>query len=201
MRIPVLAIMTVVVLSLAGCGDDDEPITSGGTSEESEASSPTASETTATEEVPVPVDAEVCELADEADVEAAFAEDLPPGSFSSGSTDEDGVQWTSDNCNWDIEEGTEVSLEVSIAEDFADGTLQCPELDSFDVPSTPVEGLDASSAAWVNDKIDPNEGTLRICTDTYLLGIDVASPDGSRDPETMQAQAVALAEVVLGNLG
>lgn len=188
-----------LALALSACGDDDDPISSGGASDKPEESPASASEPTGTGDVPV--DAEVCELADEADVEAAFAEDLPPGSYSSGSTDEDGVQWMSDNCNWDIEEGTEVSLEVSTAEDFADGTLQCPELDSFDVPSTPVEGLDATSAAWVNDKIDPNEGTLRICTDTYLLGIDIESPDGSRDPDIMRDQAVALAEVVLANLG
>lgn len=73
--------------------------------------------------------------------------------------------------------------------------------DSFDVPSTPVEGLAATSAAWVNDKIDPNEGTLRICTDAYLIAVDVESPDGSRDPDTMRDQSVALAEVVLATLG
>ena len=191
-----LAVLALVLsLGLTSCGDDDEPISSGGANDEPESSAPASSEPAAVPEGP-----EVCELAPEADVEAAFAEDLPPGSFSSGSTDEDGVQWQSDNCNWEVEEGTEVSLEVSTAEDFTDGTLQCPELDSFDVSSTPVEGLDAE-AYWVNDKIDPNEGTLRLCTGTYLLGIDVESPDGSRDPETMQAQAVALAAVVLGNLG
>ncbi|HET9422140.1 MAG TPA: hypothetical protein VFO49_13460 [Nocardioides sp.] len=193
-----LLAVLALVLTLSACGDDDEPISSGGADDESESSSASASETTGP--VEVPEGPEVCELADEADVEAAFAEDLGVGTFSSGSTDEDGVQWQSDNCNWEVDEGTEVSLEVSTAEDFTDGQLQCPELDSFDVPSTPVEGLDAE-ASWVNDKIDPNEGTLRICTDTYLLGIDVESPDGSRDPETMQSQAVALAEVVLANLG
>jgi hypothetical protein len=192
-----LLAVLALVLTLSACGDDD-PISSGGADEKPDDSSTTASETTATADVPE--GPEVCELASEADVEAAFGEDLGAGSFSSGGTDEDGVQWQSDNCNWEIEDGTEVSLEVSTAEDFADGRLQCPELDSFDVPSTPVEGLDATSAAWVNDKIDPNEGTLRICTDTYLLGIDLESPDGSRDPDTMRDQCVAFAEVVLGHL-
>jgi hypothetical protein len=193
-----LLAVLALVLTLSACGDDDDPISSGGADEKPDDSSTTASETTATADVPE--GPEVCELATEADVETAFAEDLGSGSFSSGSTDEDGVQWQSDNCNWEVDEGTEVSLEVSTAEDFADGQLQCPELDSFDVPSTPVEGLDAE-ASWVTDKIDPDEGTLRICTDTYLLGIDIESPDGSRDPDTMRDQSVAFAEVVLGNLG
>ena len=198
MRTVLTVLALALSVTLSACGDDDEPISSGGTSEETE-ESPTDPGTTATDEAPV--DVEVCDLADEADAEAAFEEDLPPGSFSSGSTDEDGVQWQSDNCNWEIEEGTEVSLELSTAEDFADGQLQCPELDSFSDPSVPVEGLDASSAAWVNDSIDPNEGTLRICTDAYLINIDLESPDGSRDPATMQAQSVAFAEIVLANLG
>jgi hypothetical protein len=181
-----------LTLSLAACGDDDDEIRSGGAGSEPETSSPTATPGEA---------AEVCELADEADVEAAFGEDVPPGSFSSGSTDEDGVQWQSDNCNWDIEDGLDVSLAISTAEDFAQGELLCPELDSFDVPSTPVTGLDAAAASWVTDKIDPDEGTLRICTDAELIDIDVASPDGSRDPDTMRDQSIALAEVVLANLG
>ena len=188
----VLALM----LTVAGCGGDDDEIRSGGGEDTPSASS------SATTEVDRPAgDVEVCDLATEAEVEAAFGEDLPAGSFSSGSTDEDGVQWQSDNCNWDIEDGLEVSLEYSTAEDFADGELLCPELDSFDTPSTPVEGLDAASAAWVNDQVDPDEGTLRICTDTALVDIDIETSDGTGDSDTMQQQAVALAEVVLGNLG
>ena len=196
MRITLAVI--ALMLALAGCGDDDEPIRSGGADDTSE-SSPVSS-APATPATPVD-DVEVCDLAEEADVEAAFGEDLPPGSFSSGSTDEDDVQWQSDICNWDIEDGLEVSLALSSGDDFVDGGgLRCPELDSFDIASTPVEGLAATSASWVNDKIDPNEGTLRICTDFALMDIDVESPDGSRDPDTMQSQAVALAEVVLSNL-
>ena len=196
-----LAVLALALsVTLSACGDDDEPITSGGASEADESADPGTTPSD-DESAEVPTEVEVCDLAEEGDVEAAFEEDLPPGTFSSGSTDEDGVQWQSDNCNWEIEDGTEVSLELSTAEDFTDGQLQCPELDSFSDPSTPVEGLDATSAAWVNDSIDPNEGTLRVCTDSYLINIDLESPDGSRDPATMQSQSVALAEVVLTNLG
>lgn len=189
--------LTVSLATLAGCGDsDDDEIRSGGADQTASSAAPEPSET----DQPAG-EVEVCELATEADVEAAFGEDLPPGSFSSGSTDEDGVQWQSDNCNWDVEDGLEVRLAYSTAEDFADGALLCPELDSFDTPSTPVEGLDAVSAAWVVDQIDPEEGTLRICTETALINIDTEYPDGTADPATMQEQSVALAEVVLANLG
>jgi len=185
-------------LSLSACGDDDDPISSGGATEKPEASSTTASETEASPVVPTEV--EVCELATEADVEAAYGAEVPPGELVSGGHNVNGIQWASENCNWFTEVGLEVSLELSTAEDFEDGELLCPELNSFDVPATPVDGLDAE-AYWVNDKIDPNEGTLRFCTDTHMVTIELQSPDGSRDPATMQAQSVALAEVVLGNLG
>jgi hypothetical protein len=191
-----LAVLALTLL-LAGCGDsDDDEIRSGGADE-----TPSSSAQPTTETDQPDGEVEVCELATEADVEAAFGEDLPAGSFSSGSTDEDGVQWQSDNCNWDVEDGLEVQLAYSTAEDFADGELLCPELDSFDTPSTPVEGLDAVSASWVVDQIDPEEGTLRICTESALVNIDTEYADGTADPATMQEQSVALAEVVLANLG
>ena len=191
-----LAVLALT-LALAGCGDsDDDEIRSGGADETPSSAAPETSETDQPDG-----EVEVCELATEAEVEAVFGEDLPPGSFSSGSTDEDGVQWQSDNCNWDVDDGLEVRLAYSTAEDFAEGELLCPELDSFDTPSTPVEGLDAVSAAWVVDQIDPEEGTLRICTDSALINIDTEYPDGTADPATMEEQSVALAEVVLANLG
>jgi hypothetical protein len=34
-----------------------------------------------------------------------------------------------------------------------------------------------------------------------MIDIDMESADGSRDPDTMRDQSVALAEVVLANLG
>lgn len=135
----ILLAVLALALCLSACGDDD-PISSGGVSDKQEPSSTTASETEASPVVPTEV--EVCELATEADVEAAYDEDLPPGSFSSGSTDEDGVQWQSDNCNWDIEDGTEVSLELSTAEDFVEGELLCPELDLLDLSPEVVGGFD-----------------------------------------------------------
>jgi hypothetical protein len=187
-----LAVLALTFV-LTGCGDDDDPITSGGAGEKADP--------TATSEGVPPDEVEVCELATDADVEAAYGEDVPPGTFGSGGHNVNDIQWASDNCRFEIEDGLVVSVELSIAEDFPDGALLCPELESFDVPATPVEGLDASSAAWVNDKIDPDEGTLRICGETFLLNIDIESPDGSRDPDTMRDQTVALAEVVLGNLG
>ena len=186
----VLALM----LSLAACGGDEE-ITSGGASEKPETSE---GETSVTETAMGVQPA--CDLADEADVEAAYAEDVPPGFPGGGGHDEDGLQYQSDNCGWEVEDGLDVTLAVSVAEDYPDGELVCPELDSFGEVGTPVSEL-GDGASWVIDGVDPNEGTLRVCLDDLNFDIDVESPDGSRDPDTLRAQSVALAGVVLANLG
>ena len=186
-----LLAVLALTLSLAACGgDDDDEITSGGAREETETSAAT------TEAAPE----HTCDLADESDVEAAYGEPVPPGADGNGGHDEDGLKWQSENCGWEVEDGLDVRLGVSRAEDFDGGELLCPELDSFDTPSTPVPGL-GDQAAWVTDEIDPNEGTLRICTEAEMIDIDVESPDGSRDPDALRNQSVALAEVVLANLG
>jgi len=179
-----------LAFTLSACGDDD-PINSGGEQREPE---PTA--TTESDASP----AAVCDLADASDVEAAYGEPVPPGSYGGGGHDDNGVQWQSDNCNWDVEDGLEVTLAVSRADQFADGELLCLELDSFGTPATPVPEL-GDRAWWVVDDVDPDEGTLRICTDEEMIDIDMESADGSRDPDTMRDQSVALAEVVLANLG
>ncbi len=182
-----------LALALTACGDDDNPISSGGASEKPE-SSPSA--TTETEAGP----AAVCDLADANDVEAAYGEPVPDGSYGGGGHDVNGEQWQSDNCNWEVDNGIEVTLAVSRADQFADGELLCLELESFGTAATPVPEL-GDRAWWVVDEVDPDEGTLRICTDEEMIDIDMESPDGSRDPDTMRAQSVAFAEVVLANLG
>lgn len=186
-----VAVLTLT-LSLAACGgDDDGEIKSGGAADKPESSAPTATEVGSLAP---------CDLADEADVEAAYGEDLPPGFPGGGGHDEDGLSWQSDNCNWDVDDGLEVTLAVSVAEDYDGGELVCPQLDSFGTAGTPVAEL-GDGASWVSDEVDPNEGTLRVCLDDVNFDIDVESPDGSRDPDTLREQTVALAEVVLASLG
>ena len=189
-RTPAAALLAALALTVAGCGDDDTT-GSGGGSEPTGSPSPAATETG-------PVTA--CGLVDETDVEAAYGEDVPPGTVGGGGHDDDGLQWQSDNCGFEVEDGLDVTLAVLVAEDYPDGELVCPELDTFGTPGTPVPEL-GDGAAWVTDEVDPNEGTLRVCGEELNFDIDVESPDGSRDPETLRAQTLALAEVVLSNLG
>ena len=185
----VLAVLALA-LSLSACGDD-EPIRSGGGGDEPESTATTESDASP---------AAVCDLADASDVEAAYGEPVPDGSYGGGGHDDNGVQWQSDNCNWDVDDGLELTLAVSRADQFAEGELLCLELESFGTASTPVPEL-GDRAWWVIDDIDPDEGTLRICTDEEMIDIDMESPDGARDPGTMRDQSVAFAEVVLANLG
>jgi hypothetical protein len=200
MRTRVALSLAALVLTVGACSDDDGgEITSGGARDEPESSAPSTTETPAPA-TPEAGPADVCDLADASDVEAAYGEPVPPGSPGSGNHSENDLEWQSDNCNWEVEDGLDVRLGVSVAEDFPDGELLCPELPSFDAPSTQVRTL-GEGASWVNDEFDPNEGTLRICADAEMVDIDVESPDGSRDPDTLREQTVALAEVVVANLG
>jgi hypothetical protein len=151
----------------------------------------------------VPTLPTACELADHVDVERAYGAPVPAGKPGGGSHSENDVEWQSDNCTWSVEDGLQVKLQVSVAddyEDYADGELLCPELASFGEAGTPVPEL-GDGATWVIDGVDPNEGTLRVCLDEVNFDIDMEQPDGSRDADTMRGQTVALAQVVLAGVG
>jgi hypothetical protein len=190
-----LLAVLALTFTLAACGGGDDEVTSGGASEKPEAS---GEETSATETV-IGVQP-ACDLAGEADVEAAYGEPVPPGSAGGGSHSENDVEWETDNCKWEAEDGLDIRLGVSVAEDYPDGQLICPELHSFDTAATPVPEL-GDGATWVIDELDANEGTLRVCLDEVNFDLDVESSDGSRDPNTLRDQSVALAGVVLAHLG
>lgn len=191
----------LLALVAAGCGGDEEPSDQSGDGTTSDsASADPETEPTETSEPTEPEATGACDLADEGDVAAAFGQQVPAGSQGGGGHDEDGLVWQSDNCNWEVDDALEVTLAISVADDFADGSLLCPELSYLDTEATPVPEV-GDRASWVGNDLGEIEGTLRVCTADRLVDIDADAPTGSRDLDTLRDQAVALATVVLGNLG
>ena len=204
MRLLISTVAALLVVSVAGCGGDDEPAsdptpaassttTSSEPSEPAETSEPAASPTEAS-----PLTA--CSLADEAEVEAAFGLPVPAGSVGGGGHDEDGLVWKSDNCSWEVEDTLDVRLGLSVAGDFEGGKLVCPPLSYLGTESTPVPAL-GGGAAWVGNDMGELEGTLRLCLAEHLVDIDVETPTGSGDLAALRGQAVAFAGMVQGKLG
>lgn len=199
MRHTATALAALLVLTLTACSEDpEEPADAedGPTTGQTEAEE--TEETEETEEA-----AEVpgaCELADAEAVEAAYGQQVPPGQVVSGGHDDsNGVQWQSDNCDWEAPDALEVSLQVAQVEDFEVADEFCPELSYLGDPATPVDGL-GDRAAWVvSEDPDEVEATLRVCTGEVMFDIEVDSALGT-DVEALRDQTVTLAGTVLGNL-
>lgn len=196
MRHTVTALAALLVLTLTACSDN------AGDSADAE-DGPTTGQTEAEETEDTEETAEVpgaCELADAEAVEAAFEQQVPPGQVVSGGHDDsNGVQWQSDNCDWEAPDALEVSLEVAQVGDFEVADEFCPELSYLGDPSEPVDGL-GDEAHWVaSEDPDEVEATLRVCTGEVMFDIEVDSALGT-DVEALRDQTVTLAETVLSNL-
>ncbi len=197
MRTLISSLVTVLALALSGCGDDDEP-TADPTEDASQAdpssASPPAPETPSVLTVPP-----ACELADEADVEAAFGLAVPPGSEGGGGHNEDDLVWQTDNCDWEVEGVLELTLAISEAEDFEDGEMHCPVLSHFEAEPTPVPEL-GDEASWLGYAGNETEGTVRVCGDDVLLDVSVLAPAGTIDLAVLQQQTTAFAGFALSAL-
>jgi hypothetical protein len=197
MRPLISTLAVLLVLSVSGCGDDGERTPEPEPTESSSSASPSEAATaTPTEDAALLA----CGLADEGDVEAAFGQTVPPGSLGGGGHDENGVVWQSDNCSWELEDVLEVTLAVSVAEDFEGGELLCPVLDYLDTESTPAPEL-GDQPFWVGYAGNEVEGTVRVCAAEVLLDVDVDAPAGSIELDTMRQQTIAFAGVALDGLG
>ncbi len=197
MRTLISTAAVLVVLSVAGCGADDDPASDPAPADSSSTESPSA-EPAASPAEAGPLTA--CSRAVEVDVETAFGLSVPAGSVGGGGHDEDGLAWKSDDCSWEVEDQLDVRLGLSVADDFEGGRLLCPPLSYLGTESTPVPGL-GGGAAWVGNDMGELEGTLRLCLAEHLVDIDVETPTGAGSLAALQRQAVVLAGMVLAKLG
>ncbi len=193
----------LLVCALAGCGDDgDDPESSDDTT-----TSATPSETGATsttEAVPSAAPAGLpaaCDAVSTAEVSAAYGVDFAEGGGGTGTTTEQGVKWTSDNCNFVATDLVEVNVKLTGPDDFTAGDFHCPEPVWILATVEPVDDVvGADEAWWKASESPPLEATLRVCTAAANVDIDLEYEDGvdlEGDPRT---QTIALAEQVLSAL-
>lgn len=196
--LPIGALLLAPVL--AGCGGDDEPSGEDASAAESssspaEPSSPASTE--ATDPATPGVLPAACDVLSPQDVSDAYRVEFGPAELGGGGHTEQDLEWQSDNCSWEAEDLVEVTFALSGPDDFADGTLVCPEPLAIASTVEPVTGLDADAAWWEVDDAPPLEATLRVCTATALFDLELEYEDGVDYQGDPQRQTIALAKAVL----
>lgn len=192
--IPVLVLTTA---AFAACGEDDEPENEPPTST---TPSPPASESapTAPEVAELP---DACDVLTADDVATAFGVEFGDPTPGVGGHTEGDVEWQSDNCQWESTDLVEIQLALTGPDDFTgDDAFTCPEPTTILSTVEPVPGL-GEAAYWEVDDDPPLEATLRVCTSGYNFDLDVEYEDGVDFQGDPQQQSIALAGVVLAELG
>lgn len=210
----ILSLTGVLALSplLAACGDDDpeeeatDPVTSGATEETSDVTEtptetvdpvetdPTQSETTA---AGLPA---ACDVLKPLDVATAYGATPGEGSIGGGGYSENGVEWQTDNCDFEAEDFFELELALAGPDDFPAGFTCPPQTDvASTVKKVKVPGAD--SASWEVSDGQPFEGSLRVCTADAVFDLTLEFEDAYQHEGDPKVQTIALAQVVLGKLG
>lgn len=203
--------------ALAACGDDSEngsedtTTSAAPTATTSEASTEVTTDATdattdATEEsaptsaAPAGLPA-ACDVIGQDDVSAAFEVEFVQDGVGSGTTSEQDLEWTSDNCTFVAEGLVEVKVKLTGPDDFERGTFQCPQPPDIGAIVEPVDDIVGADKGWwkVSDA-PPLEATMRACTATANVDIDLEYQDGVDYPGDPRNQSVVLIEQVLANL-
>lgn len=192
---------------LAGCGDDEpeaEPAPSD-TVSSSPSVTPTPSESAEepTEEptTDAPALPTACELVTADTLAKALGVTFGTGRPGGGGTEENGIGWKSDNCTFEAEDLMEVKVKITGPDDFTKGTFSCPqppEIASILEPADDIAG--ATEGWWKVSDSPPLEATLRACSATVNVDIDLDYEDGVDYEGDPRQQAAQLAEHVLASL-
>lgn len=190
--------LTVAALLTACGGDDDDDADDDATTTEQDAGTEPDSGTAPTDDEAASGD-HPCDVVDAAAVEALVGSPIGEGEVRITTVTENDLEWTPDECEWDVEDVIEMDLHLVQADDYTAGEVVCPELGGLGAEVTEVDGL-GDSAQW---EYSDNDGSahLRVCTATGMVDAKVEPEDVTTfDSAELQAIATELAEPVLALL-
>jgi len=185
MKLIALTGVALLVVGLAGCSapaDEEQPDAPG----QSEKTTPDA-----------PDDTAACGGLTTEDLVGLFGVELEGPEPSMGSSDQNGVTWTSTGCGWENDEiDLELDLDISDASDFPEGAITCIEPGGVGDVS-PVEGI-GNQAWWEFDDFNEVEGTLRVCTDDRLIELEVDAETGSMTSDELKEKVQSAVQLIVG---
>lgn len=198
---------------LAACGDDepdadgpDDPTTSAAptdavTETPTQASSATQPPVEVTSEPPASDLPAACDLVTRDDVEKAMGVSFGPAELGGGTTSEQDLEWRSDNCSFEAEDLVEVTVKITGPADFVSGSFTCAQPSEVASIIEPADDVPGSTDGWwkVSDA-PPLEATLRACSPTANVDVDLDYEDGVDYEGDPRQQAAQLAGLVLSGL-
>jgi hypothetical protein len=195
----IVPLIAVAVLAVACGSDDDNADDASSTTETTETTELTAATdfvpstdepTTVTFEDDYP-----CSLFDLDELGTIIGNSLDQSDGITNNVTEDDVSYVGQQCNWSSStgEGNELIVQVSEADDFPSGSVECPPTIG---DATIVTGVGNSADYQLVAATELEVGTLRVCSDDSFVIVSVDGPVG----EDHQQMAVAIAELTLSAL-
>lgn len=208
------AALLALVPVLAACGDDepdadgaDDPTTSAAPT--TDAASETPTEVSSATEPPVEVTSDppasdlpaACDLITANDIAKAMGVTFGPAEIGGGTTSEQDLEWRSDNCSFEAEDLVEVTVKVTGPADFVKGAFSCPQPPEIASIIERADDVPGSTDGWwkVSDA-PPLEATLRACSATANVEVDLDYEDGVDYQGDPRQQAAQIAGLVLSGL-
>jgi hypothetical protein len=221
---PAALLLLAPVLAACNGNDDGQDDGRGAASDASSPSTPASAESTpasptpttassatsasATTSAPVEVTSApaaglpaACDIVTADDVAAAYGVTVGPAEVGGGSTSEGARTWSSDNCSFEAPDLVEVTVKLSGPEDFSKGGFGCPQPSDISGVVEPADDIAGASRGWWKVSNPPHfKASLRACTKTALLEIDLDYKDGVDYEGDPRNQSAALAERLLATL-
>lgn len=206
------AAFLLLVPVLTGCSEDGGIDGSGFSTPTDTPSTPDVSETATTPTATTTAPAETtsaapaglpaaCDLITSADIAKAFALEFADGQGVPGTFGSNGVEWKSDGCVFESPGVVDVKVAVTGPDDFTKGDFTCVQPGDVSAIVEPVDDIAGADKGWWKlSEAPPLEATMRACSATANIDVDIDYEDGVNYDGDPRSQAVAVAELVLAAL-